>query len=429
MHPDDGALRKGLALAEELFGRIGSASFDGAGFTRAAYGPGEQMAHDIVAEVARDLDLEISVDAALNLAITLKGKERGRPLIIGSHLDAVPQGGNFDGLAGVLAGIATLAAFREAGVVPNMDIATLCIRSEENAWFGAQHVGSRAMFGKLSEETLGRARRVDTSRTLRDHMLEAGADLSRIGPGKLLLDPHRVGGYLELHIEQADKLRDAGMPLGIVRALRGNRRCVRMVCRGEHGHSGALARSDRHDAVFAVADLITRMDEFWRIAEEEKDEDLVLTFGRVSTDPGTHAVTVVPGFVETCFDARSISAEVLAQVIVELEAAMAEIAARRGVAFEPAAIHYDTPALMDGNFQAALLKGCGRLGIASMPMISGAGHDAGDFAAAGIRSAMIFVRSENGSHNPNEHMEFADFARGVELMSWFAEEMSQGEIA
>ncbi len=429
MVPDQAALNKGLALARKLFQKIGADSFDGTGFTRAAYGQGEQKAHDTVMQAARELGLRVSVDAALNLAVTLEGSAaHSPPLLIGSHLDSVPSGGNFDGLAGVLAGLATVAAFREAGVRPRMDITVLGIRGEESAWYGAQHVGSRSMFGTLSDDVLDGARRVDTGRTLRSHMIDAGADISRIGPGKLLIDPGAVGAYLELHIEQGEKLLDARKPLGIVTGIRGNRRCRRIACHGEYGHSGTVARADRHDAVFATSELISRMDEIWRTIEEEEGSDLVVTFGRFVTDAKTHSVTTVPGLVETCFDARSTSAHILARVSQALENEMRAIAARRGVRFEHDPMTGDLPALMDASCREALTQGCGALGIPAMPIVSGAGHDAGDFAMAGVSSAMIFVRSENGSHNPREHMEFADFAQGVRLITWFASEMSQQRI-
>lgn len=429
MYPDPRSIEAGLKLARGLFEEIGEASFDGVGFTRAAYGAGEQQAHDIIRRVALDLDLAVSVDAALNLGVTLEGTSPDDPpLLIGSHLDAVPNGGNYDGLAGVLAGVATLVAFRDMGVRPRMNITTLAIRGEESAWFGAQHVGSRAMFGTLDEHVLRGARRSDTGRSLREHMAEAGADLGMLQPGVRLLDPTSVGAYLELHIEQGDRLLEGRRPLGIVTGIRGNVRCRSITCRGTYGHSGTVARRDRHDAVFAVSELVTRMDALWRQIEEIEKEDLVVTFGRFMTDPASHSVTTVPGFVETSFDARSTSASVLARVTEALRRDISDIGMARGVGFEFTPLTGDRPVEMDRAMGQALFRGCAALGIETMPIVSGAGHDAGDFAEAGVPAAMIFIRSENGSHNPREHMEFDDFAKGVELAVWFASEMSAGGI-
>jgi N-carbamoyl-L-amino-acid hydrolase len=420
MLPRDHSLDAGLALARDLFERIGARSFDGKGFTRAAYGEGEQATHDIVAAAARDLDLAVEIDAALNLSATLKGDAPEHvPLILGSHLDAVPQGGNFDGLAGVLAGLACLAAFRNAGIRPSRDVMLMAIRSEESAWFGAQHIGSRALLGTLEERILDEARRVDSGRSLAEHMKEAGADVARLRTGLPLRDPRNIHGYLELHIEQGPQLVASKLPLGIVTGIRGNRRCRKIVCRGEYGHSGTVPRSLRHDAVFAVSELVTRMDALWEQIEEREGGDLVVTFGRSTTDPAAHAVTTVPGKVEFSFDARSHSAEILDRVYEALRATMAEIATRRGVVFSCDAFTGDAPAGMDASFQEKLLEGCKVLSIPAMRIASGAGHDAGDFASAGVPSAMIFVRNDKGSHNPDEAMEFDDFALGVRLMTWF----------
>ncbi len=420
MLPAEDALEAGLALARSLFKDIGDRTFDGVGFTRAAYGEGEQIAHDIVAAAGRDLGLAIDVDAALNLAMTLEGTAPDLPsVVLGSHLDAVPQGGNFDGLAGVLAGLACLAAFRKAGIRPRRSVTLMAIRAEESAWFAAQHIGSRALLGTLDAAILEDAKRVDTGRSLAEHLREAGADVSIVRKGNALRDPRQFRGFLELHIEQGPVLVSRDLPLGVVTGIRGNRRCRKLVCRGEYGHSGTVPRGLRHDAVFAVSELVTRMDELWRRIEDDDGGDLVITFGRFATNPAAHSVTTVPGDVEFCFDARSHSSETLKRVEAALIKHMAEISARRGVSFTYDALTGDSPAVMDAAFQKILLRGCEQLGIPAMSLASGAGHDAGDFAAAGIPSAMIFVRNDKGSHNPEEAMEFDDFAQGVRLMTYF----------
>lgn len=422
----DNSLEEGLALAGQLFEVIGKRTFDGVGFTRAAYGESEQAAHDIVASSARDLDLAVDVDAALNLSMTMKGTDPGlQPLVIGSHLDAVPQGGNFDGLAGVLAGLSCLATFRAAGKRPQRDVTLIAIRAEESAWFGAQHIGSRALLGTLNARVLDEARRVDTGVTLGEHMKQAGADVARLRTGAPLRNPQALRGYLELHIEQGPILVSRDLPVGIVTGIRGNRRCRKTICSGEYAHSGTAPRALRHDAVFAVSELVTRVDELWRVIEEEEGGDLVATFGRFATNPAAHAVTTVPGEVEFSFDARSHSQQTLARVEDALLRAMAEIGERRGVNFAHDSFTGDAPAMMDKGFQELLLRGCERLSIPAMQIASGAGHDAGDFSAAGVPSAMIFVRNDKGSHNPEEAMEFSDFALGTRLMTWFVDNLQE----
>lgn len=126
-----------IALAERMFDELRAKSFDGVGITREAYGPGEAMAHAMVARESEALGLEVATDFAGNLYATLPGADRAAPrVLIGSHLDSVPQGGNFDGAAGVLAGMATVAGMRKAGFTPARDITVLAVRAEEaGAWF------------------------------------------------------------------------------------------------------------------------------------------------------------------------------------------------------------------------------------------------------------------------------------------------------
>lgn len=392
-----------------LFDTIAEATSDPPGVTRDAYGPGEQRAHDIIARVAREHGLDVEADAALNLRIVRPGRRRDLPAIaIGSHLDSVPHGGNFDGLAGVLAGLAVLC-HREAGAPPpERDLLLLALRGEENAWFAAQHVGSRAALGRLSEEALDGAVRIDTRRGLAVHMVEAGADLAPIRRGEPLLDPRRIACFLECHIEQGDQLVEAGLPVGIVTGIRGSWRCREVTCIGEGGHSGSTPRNRRRDAVLATADLLARLEAAW-IATEAAGGDLVVTFGVLSTDPASHGVTVIPGRTSFTIDMRSHSEAVLATFWERVRAEAAAVAAARGVDFRFGPLAKDVPVPMDGSLRALIAAEAAALSIPTMDIGSGAGHDAGDFGAAGIPAAMIFIRNRNGSHNPDEAMDIDDF--------------------
>jgi N-carbamoyl-L-amino-acid hydrolase len=144
-----------LDLAATLFGQLERATRQGGGIVRDSYGPGEQAAHDIVQSAGERIGLEVSIDAIGNLAMTLPGKDRRTPrILIGSHLDSVPQGGNFDGAAGVVAGLCALAALRESGVVPACDIGVMAIRAEESSWFDVSYLGSAGALGLLDPQCL-----------------------------------------------------------------------------------------------------------------------------------------------------------------------------------------------------------------------------------------------------------------------------------
>ena len=168
--PDPQTIKAAVQVQREsmqaLFDQLRQDGLDEPGVSRDPYGPGEQRAHATVTKVAHALGLEISHDDAANLYMTLPGRNRSAPvLVFGSHLDSVPHGGNFDGAAGVLAGLATATALRKMGVTPDCDLVVMGIRAEESVWFQVSYIGSRGSLGTLPDGALD-VRRVDTGRTL-----------------------------------------------------------------------------------------------------------------------------------------------------------------------------------------------------------------------------------------------------------------------
>ncbi len=419
LHPIDGArtfgAREREAFARDLFDQLRAMSVDGPGVSRDSYGPGEQQAIEHVAAIARDEGLAVAFDAAANLVITLPGADPDAPAIIcGSHLDSVPQGGNFDGAAGVIAGLMALIRMKRAGIVPPRTIRVMSLRGEESAWFGQCYLGSSALFGELAADDLARTHRV-TGRALDDYMKQAGAEIGRIAAGERLLEPECVSAYLELHIEQGPVMVARDMPVAIVTGLRGNFRHLKIVCRGEAGHAGAVPRWLRHDAVMATADLLMRLDEHWRVLLE-RGLDLVLTAGILSTNPEEHAMSRIPGECTFSLEVRSQSLDTLEAFYQLLRRAADSVGRERGVAFEFDRRSLSRPARMDERWVAHLLDTARTLQLNAEPIPSGAGHDAAVFANAGVPSAMIFVRNDHGSHNPKEAMEISDFLYGADVL-------------
>src|SRR5262249_16666384 len=189
-------------------------------------------AHDWVRAEAERLGLACEPDAALTLYMTLPGRDR-RAVIMGSHLDSVAQGGNYDGAAGVLAGLAVLAGLRQAGATPAHDLTVMAIRAEEAFWFDWSYIGSVAAFGRLPAGAL-EVCRSDAGRPLAAHMEAAGADLAALRAGRAHLRPERLRAYFELHIEQGPVLEAAGLPVGIVTGIRGCNRFRRARCLGRY---------------------------------------------------------------------------------------------------------------------------------------------------------------------------------------------------
>src|SRR6201998_3388732 len=164
--PMSNTIQADLDLAASLFDELSRATRRGRGIVRDSYGAGEQAAHDILRSAAGTIGLEVSVDAIGNLFMTLPGRDRSAPrIIMGSHLDSVPQGGNFDGAAGVVAGLCLLSAMRRAGVTPGCDLTVMAIRAEESAWFDIAYLGSAGAFGLLDPACLA-IRRSDNGQSL-----------------------------------------------------------------------------------------------------------------------------------------------------------------------------------------------------------------------------------------------------------------------
>jgi len=400
-----------LDLAGSLFAQLDRATRQGPGIVRDSYGPGEQLAHDIVRAAGEGLGLEVSVDAIGNLLMTLPGSDRRAPrILIGSHLDSVPQGGNFDGAAGVVAGLCAVAALHRSGFVPGCDIVVIAIRAEESAWFDVSYLGSTGAFGLLDPKCLS-VRRSDNGRTLETMLLERGFDPAAIREGRRLLDPEQVRAYLELHIEQGPRLTAAGLPAAVVTGIRGCKRFRNARCLGEYGHSGALPRTLRRDAVAATVAFLHHMEGVW-LRTESEGADLLVTTGELYTDPAAHAPSKVAGETRFVVDLRSLSVEVMESVAEEARRAAAEISQRYGVSVDLGAATDSPPAMMDPRLRSSLMS----LLEQPLEMPSGAGHDAAVFANLGIPAAMIFVRNDHGSHNPRETMALEDFAAGTRAM-------------
>lgn len=399
-------------IAEKLFAEIRALSFDGVGISRDSYGDKESATADYLSAFAEENGLQTWRDRAANLRIGFPDTPADSPVIwCGSHIDSVPQGGNFDGLAGVTAGLLCLLAQQRSGRRSPLPLQVIGLRGEESAWFGKAYMGSSALLGKLDAEDLALRRR-GNGETLGEAMQRVGADIDAIREQQRLFDPQKVRAFLELHIEQGPVMEARKLPVAVVSGIRGNIRHGRMQCLGEAGHSGTIPRWLRRDAVFAVSDLIMRLDGHWSDLLE-RGTDLVVTVGMLSTDAAEHAASRIPGQVTFSFEARSKSLDTLEAFYQLMRAECAAITRERQVRFEFGRRILSSPATMDTALSDLLLKVCASQNIPCELIPSGAGHDSAMFANAGIPSAMLFVRNQHGSHNPEEAMDLDDFMLGA----------------
>ena len=412
------AVEARLPLAESLFDEIRAASAAEAGVTRPAWSEHDQFASDRIADAAGALGLESGYDHAGNLYCTLPGRDRSAPAVLtGSHTDSVPTGGHFDGLAGAVAGLVVLAAFRDIGWQPGRDATAIATRAEESVWFGIPFIGARLALGTLSHDRLDTLRRSDSGKTLAEHMEALGLDADALRREDApRLSPANARAFLELHIEQGPVLVAEGAQVAIPTTIRGNLRWPAATCLGRYDHSGATPRGHRQDTVLAVAELVQALEAFWVAQEESGVPDTVFTVGKFFTDGAHHAMTKVPGRCDFTLNFGGTTQAFLDACRAEVEARAAEIAARRRVAFELGECVQAAPAPLDADLRAVLEESAAALAIPTRSFAT-VGHDAAVFQRAGIPAAMVLVRNAHGSHNPDEAMTLDDFGAGASVLA------------
>lgn len=412
-----------MALDDESFGRargflelLGRETLDvsGVGITRVAYDEGEHFAHDLFARMASECGAVIEIDPAGNTIATLQGtKPDQSAVVIGSHLDSVRQGGNFDGAAGVAAGLACLSAYRQDRVP--RDLKVVAFRAEESCWFPHSYIGSRMALGRLPRDLLDTLRRSDTGLTLAEHIDASGFSAEGVRERRAHLDSRKIDSFFEVHIEQGPVLDAKDLPIAIVPAIAGGHRFREMTVTGEWAHAGAAPRRHRRDAMAATAAFIDRANAIWA-AREARGAFLLLTFGIVQTEPALNAFSRVPGRVFVTMDLRASDPAELRAFMSDINQLAQDVSSEFGVNIAFGSDSGPPIIALDQGLTKLLRQMAERQGIPHHIMPSGAGHDAAAFAEAGVRSAMLFVRNQNGSHNPIEAMRLPDFRRACEVV-------------
>lgn len=399
-------------LAATVFARIAAETAGShGGVCRPSYGVNETVAWLIVEEIAGAVGLHAQADAVGNLVIARDATvPQGRAIWIGSHLDSVPSGGNYDGLAGVVAALLVAAKARDLCV--DVPLVAIGLRGEESAWFGVPYLGSKAILGKLRPGDLDRRRRADPTEdpavegcpTLRECLSRIGVSADEIA-GKAHVTIDQVAEFWELHIEQGPILAARGKSVGVVTGIRGNARAPNARITGRAGHSGTTPHDLREDAVARFAAVMTKL-EARRQTLAEFGDDLVFTCGTVTTDPAKHSITTIADEIRFSLDVRSLQHHHAVQFLSYAEGLgvqLGEVVETPGAKVNPA------------MWQRAA-RACADLGVDYEVMPSGAGHDAAIFEQAGIPAGMVFVRNDRGSHNPDEAMDTDDFMTGCEVL-------------
>ena len=369
------------------------------GYSRLAWTDADLALREWFIGQASGLGLDVETDRNGNVWAWWGDSTAGDAIVTGSHLDSVPDGGNYDGPLGIASALAAVAELKRSGVQPRRPLAVACFTDEEGGRFGVACIGSRLAAGVLTPEK-ARALRDADGITLDEALRQAGRDPGALGAEPVRLA--RIGAFVELHVEQGRGLIALGAPIAVGTAILPHGRW-RVDITGEPNHAGTTRMSDRRDPMLGLARLI---DAAHREATERDSASHAAraTVGKVRCVP--NAVNAIPAEVTGWLDAR---AEDEATLDAMLEAIGRDLLDLPGL-HASIAMESRTPAQhFDPTLSAALAA---RLGGAPL-LATGAGHDAGVLAEAGVPAAMLFVRNPTGvSHSPEEYAEDADCEAG-----------------
>ena len=376
--------------------------------TRVVFTPADLKGRAFVKNLCRDAGLEIREDAVGNTFARWAGADPGLPPVAtGSHIDAIPNAGRFDGTVGVLGGLEAIRALARAGFQPCRSIELIIFTAEEPTRFGVGCLGSRMMAGTLDASAGPRLKSRD-GKTLDETRTNAGFC------GPLATVPVTKGHYhafAELHIEQGPLLEQKEIGIGVVTAIAAPA-SLRLIIEGQGGHAGAVLMPARRDAFLAAAEIALAVES---AARNSGSGDTVGTTGVCDVFPG--AINSIPSRVLLEIDVRDIDLARRDRVLQTIDRSIREIAGRRGVGIQTEVLNIDPPAQCDPIVIDALTRACDTHGVAYQRMISRAYHDS-LFMSLIAPAAMIFIPCRGGfSHRPDEYSSPEAIAQGTLILA------------
>jgi len=386
---------------EELsvFGRPAGGTFAD-GVSRVAYSDADLAGRTYAMGLMREAGLDPRIDAGGNIFGRRAGSDASlKPILFGSHIDSVPGGGNFDGDLGSLSAIEIVRTFKERGMTTRHPLDVVIWANEEGGT-----MGSRAAFGNLKQQDLDRKY---GGIALGDGIRKIGGDPARLEQSRIA--PGSFHCYLELHIEQGGNLEKAGIPVGVVEGIVSIDE-YEVEVRGFANHAGTTPMPERRNALLAAAKLIEVVQE---VVTRDPGRQ-VGTVGRLEVSP--NARNVVPGLVKHSIELRDLSSEKIARLGDEIQKRAQEIARETKTEIVMTKIEHDEAAMATPEIQSQIEAAAGELGLKTMRLPSGAGHDAQVMAKLGPMG-MIFIPSVGGiSHSPKELSRWTDCANGANVL-------------
>ena len=376
--------------------------------TRIVFTPTDLKARAWMKARCDEAGLTVRQDAVGNTFARWNGSDPAVPAVgTGSHIDAIPNAGKYDGVVGVLGGLEAIRALRQSGFRPTHSIELLIFTAEEPTRFGIGCLGSRLLSGTLSPDAAGKL--TDSDGGTLDEVRRRAGFLGELGEVKLPSGYYKA--FIELHIEQGPLLERQQVPLGIVTKIAAPA-SLRVLIEGAGGHAGGVLMPDRRDALCAAAELILEIES---AARGSGAVDTVATVGICDVFPG--AVNSIPSRVRLSVDIRDTDLRRRDDVVRTLEAATKRVSSIRKVSIHTELLNADAPADCDPAIIAALSESCHRHQLNFLPMVSRAYHDS-LFMARIAKVAMLFIPCLQGfSHRPDEYAHPDDIVRGTLILA------------
>ena len=404
--PQAGSVAINSARLNEHLSALGQIGNTDEGMQRVAFSAFDVAGRDYVMELMRRAGMDVRIDAAGNIIGRVEGSGPSLPAImLGSHTDTVPAGGQYDGALGVIAAIEVVEALRDGGHTMRHPLEVMVFTNEEGTSFHRWLLGSRAVAGLWEAEDFAAV--ADDGATLASRLPDIGGNISRITEARRR--PEELACYLELHIEQGPTMHRGGYPIGIVTGITG-RSVYHVDIVGEANHAGTTPMALRKDAMSAAAQIALKV----RSIAGEMEICRVGTVGSMDVHP--NAGNVIPGRVQMGIEFRDERMESLAAAEVELRRTAEEVGHAEQVGITVTA-QRNTPAVpISMNMQGLVANAAELSGLAHINLPSGAGHDAQAIASI-TPAAMVFVPSVNGvSHAPAEYSTPEDCANGAQVL-------------
>lgn len=381
----------------------------GRGVTRQGYSPLERRAHDVFARRMAELGLSVWTDESGNTIAELQGGEPGLPSIgTGSHLDSVPQGGSFDGIAGVVAAMEVAHSVVVNELTHHHPLRFVVFAAEEGARFGQGCTGSRIVAGLTGSDDLDLLFDAHGV-TVADAMRLIGIDPAHVGKAQWRSEDWLA--FIELHIEQGSVLTEVNLPIGIVDSISGSTR-LKITTHGRASHTGGTPMHLRADALAAAAQIVLSAE---TLANDDRHRGTRITVGRLDVHPAS--ITTIPGACELYVDIRDVDSDRQRSTATELISDAYAIGGVRGVEVHSEILADASPVVLPVFVRDSIVAAAASLGISYRVMPSGASHDT-QMINHVVPSGMIFVPSQNHgiSHAPEELTTLEDLVLGAELL-------------